>query len=199
LLNIGHGWRGGPTAPIGYDRGALNGGFYLPRSSTFVAAKHRTIRALDLSGDNPSVLADVELDRVIYGAAPSPDGKSVGLITGRFNFHDVDHPTVLVRLETTRWTELERIELPDSARINALAWPTDGVLVCGENDGQISLREASTGKILGRHFAHNTGDVQLDVSVDGRRWSSLGKTALVWESAKLPKPQADPDDNRMGD
>lgn len=188
LLDVVNGWKEGPTAAIGYDMGALNGGFFLPGRATFVAAKHRTIRALDLSGYEPLVVADIELDRVIYGAAPSPDGKSVSVVTGRYNFHDINHPTVLVRVDTADWTELARTEMPDSARVNALAYLSDRIMVCGENDGQVSLRDATTGKILQRHLAHHTGDLQLNVSDNGRRWSSMGKTALVWETDKLPEP-----------
>jgi WD40 repeat protein len=182
LLDVANGWKEGPTAPIGYDMGALNGGFFLPGSSIFVAAKHKTVRAIDLSGDEPRLAADLTLDRVIYAAAPSPDGKSVRLITGRFNFYDVEHPTVLVQFNTADWKEQRRMELPDSARINAVAYPTDRVMVCGENDGHVTVREAETGEILERHRAHRTGDIQLEALPDGSRWCSVGRTAMVWGS-----------------
>ena len=188
LLDVADGWKDGPSLPIEYDKGALNGGFILPGSSTFVAAKHTSMRAIDLSEDEPRVLADVPLSRVIYAVAPSPDGRSVALITGRSNFHSIDQPTTLVRIDPTEWQVEWEWQLPDSARISALAWPTENVLVCGENDGQITLRDAVTGRILRRDRVHCTGDLQFAVSTDRTRWASLGKSALVWDTDQLPTP-----------
>lgn len=177
-----------------------------PGRKVAFAADGRSMAILDLDavrvydwpkpGEKPRTELTREVrDVVEFALSPngrtvilSNDGNSVGLITGRYNFHDLGHPTVLMLVDTPRWTELERVELPESTRINALAYLTDHVVACGENDGQISLRDAGTGKILGRYIAHRTGDLQLNVSAIGSCWSSLGKTALVWESDKLPKP-----------
>jgi WD40 repeat protein len=183
-LDVANGWAEAPEATIGYDRGVLNTGCFLPDGQRFVAVRHQKIRVFDLADPVPRVLHDLDLDLVIHAATLAPDGESLALIASPRNFPDLEQPTTLIRIDTAEWTERSRTELPDSARIDAALQLTDRVLACGENDGQITLRDLETGAILARHAAHRSGDLQLERTADGRHWVSLGRTLLVWNNRR---------------
>ncbi|MBX3442068.1 MAG: hypothetical protein KF774_06655 [Planctomyces sp.] len=188
LLDSQNGWHEGPDVDIGYDHGALNAGLFLPTRSLFVAARHRRVRAIALVNGRLRLEHEIELENVIRAAAVSPDGTTLALIVNPRNFADVDSPTRLVTFNTRDWTRLDDIELPESARINELTYLSDTLLACGENDGRITWRDASTGRILRTRQAHADSNLQILRLPESQRMATLGRTLLLWNEIEPRSP-----------